>query len=64
VPFWIPQYKKDIKLLERIQRRATEMGKGVDRKKCEQQLGSLAEQRSWGRPHVSYSSSQEAEGQH
>ena len=40
------------------------MGKGVDRKKCEQQLGSLAEQRSWGRPHVSYSSSQEAEGQH
>jgi len=34
----MPQCKKDIKLLESIQRRAMEMGKGLEDKRCEEQL--------------------------
>ena len=35
--FWAPHYKKDIEVLERVQRWATELG----HKSCDEQLGEL-----------------------
>jgi len=47
---WVPQYKKDIKLLESIQMRAGEMIMGMEGKMYEERLRSLfmfsTEQRS------------------
>jgi len=49
---WVPQYKKDIKLLESIQRRSTKMIMGPEGMVCEERLSCLGllipEQRSWG----------------
>ncbi|RMC12918.1 hypothetical protein DUI87_10445 [Hirundo rustica rustica] len=39
--FWAPQYREDIEGLEQVQRRTTELGKGLEHKSCEDQLREL-----------------------
>ena len=41
VQYWSPLYKKDVDRLEGVQRRATEMIKGLGSLPCEERLGEL-----------------------
>ncbi|KAJ7396704.1 hypothetical protein BTVI_142537 [Pitangus sulphuratus] len=53
VQFWVSHYKKDTEVLQYVQRRATEVVKGLESKSCEEQLremGLFGEKETQGTP--------------
>ena len=41
IQMWSPRYRRDVDLLEHIQRRATEMIQGMEQPSCEDRLREL-----------------------